>query len=85
MDKFTFTVSEDEAGVQLRKIIKTKYHLSSRLMTTIKYKNLITLNGKSVPGWIVPRTHRHGGRHPRWAQPEVLDPGRLLDSAIHRN
>lgn len=54
MDKFTFTVSEDEAGVQLRKIIKTKYHLSSRLMTTIKYKNLITLNGKSVPGWIVP-------------------------------
>ena len=55
MEKFTFTVSEEEAGLPLKKIIRNKYHFSSRLMTKIKYQDLLMLNGKTVPGYIVPK------------------------------
>ena len=51
MEKFTFIVSEDEAGLPLKKIIKAKYNFSSRLMTKIKYQNLLMLNGETVPGY----------------------------------
>ena len=54
MEKFTFIVSEDEAGLPLKKIIKAKYNFSSRLMTKIKYQDLLMLNGKKVPGYVVP-------------------------------
>lgn len=50
-EKYTFTVSSSEDGMQLKKIIKQKYHFSSKLMTKIKYNNLLKLNGKIVPGW----------------------------------
>ena len=51
MEKFEFTISADEAGIPLKKVIKTKYHFSSRLMTKIKYQDLLMLNGISVPGY----------------------------------
>lgn len=51
MEKFTFIVSEEEAGLPLKKIIRSKYHFSSRLMTKIKYQNLLMLNGETVPGY----------------------------------
>ena len=51
MEKFSFLVSEEEAGRPLKKVIRKKFHFSSRLMTKIKYQDLITLNGKTVPGW----------------------------------
>lgn len=50
-DKYQFTVSPEEAGQQLKRIIKQKYHFSSRLMTKIKFGNLLICNGESVPGW----------------------------------
>ena len=51
MEKFVFTVSENEVGIPLKKVIKSKYHFSSRLMTKIKYQELLMLNGKKVPGY----------------------------------
>ena len=51
MEKFVFTVSEEEAGLPLKKVIKARYHFSSRLMTKIKYQDLLMLNGKKVPGY----------------------------------
>lgn len=53
MEKFTFVLSEEEAGIPLKKVIKAKYHFSSRLMTKIKYQDLLMLNGKPVPGYTV--------------------------------
>ena len=51
MEKFTFVLSEEEAGIPLKKVIKAKYHFSSRLMTKIKYQDLLMLNGEPVPGY----------------------------------
>lgn len=53
MEKFKFIVSPAESGQQIKKLVKSKYHLSSRLMTKIKYQDLLLLNGKKVPGYIV--------------------------------
>ena len=53
MEKFTFTVTEEEAGIPLKKLIRAKYHFSSRLMTKIKYQDLLMLNGKRVPGYFI--------------------------------
>ena len=50
-DKYQFTVSPEETDQQLKKIIKQKYHFSSRLMTKIKFGNLLICNGETVPGW----------------------------------
>ncbi len=51
-EKFTFTVGEDEDGIPVKRLIKNRFHFSSRLMTKIKRDDLITLNGISVPGWV---------------------------------
>jgi len=52
MEKLSFVVSEEEAGVQAKKLIRSKYHLSSRMMTKIKYQDLIMINGEKVPGYV---------------------------------
>lgn len=51
-EKFTFTVAEDEGGIPVKKLIRSRFHFSSRLMTRIKRDDLITLNGHRVPGWV---------------------------------
>ena len=53
MEKLNFITTSEEAGVQVKKVIRSKYHLSSRMMTKIKYGNLITVNGNSEPGYFV--------------------------------
>ena len=55
MDKYVFTVTEEEARFPLKRIIKKRFSFSSRFMTKIKYQNLIKLNGETVPGWVVPK------------------------------
>ena len=52
MDKLSFVVSDEEAGLQVKKLIRSKYHLSSRMMTKIKYYDLISINGQKSPGYI---------------------------------
>lgn len=51
MEKFYFTVSEEEEGKPIKKVIRSKYSFSSRMMTKIKYNDLISVNGEKVPGW----------------------------------
>ena len=40
MEKFIFYVSDEESELPVKKLIKAKYHFSSRLMTKIKYQDL---------------------------------------------
>ena len=42
-EKFKFTVTADEAGIPVKKLIRSKFRFSSRLMTKIKRDDLITL------------------------------------------
>lgn len=55
MEKYTFTVTAAEEGQQIKKLVKSRYHLSSRLMSKIKYQDLLQLNGSIVPGWVTVR------------------------------
>lgn len=57
MEKFTFTVLPEDEGKQIKKLLRSKYGLSSRMMTKIKYGDLISINGERVPGW---RTVKQG-------------------------
>lgn len=52
MEKLSFVVKEEEAGLQAKKLIRSKYHLSSRMMTKIKYQDLISINGEKAPGYV---------------------------------
>lgn len=51
MEKLKFIVTAEESGEPAKKVIRSKYHLSSRMMTKIKYQDLISINGKSEPGF----------------------------------
>lgn len=53
MEKLSFVVSAEESGLQVKKLIRSKYHLSARMMTKIKYGDLISVNGKREPGYFV--------------------------------
>lgn len=54
MQKYNFKITREESEFPLKTTIKKKYRFSSRLMTKIKFQNLIKLNGVAVPGWVVP-------------------------------
>ena len=56
MEKLSFIVMDEEAGLQVKKLIRSKYHLSSRMMTKIKYGDLISINGETQPGYFVVST-----------------------------
>ncbi len=49
--KYTFTVTKEESQIPLKQLIKKKFSFSSRLMTKIKFQNLLFVNGIAVPGW----------------------------------
>ena len=51
MEKFSFTVSPEEEGIQLKKLVKQHFRFSSRFMTKVKYGDLLKVDGVSVPGW----------------------------------
>ena len=51
MEKLSFIVGEEEANLQVKKVIRSKYRLSSRMMTKIKYQDLISINGVKSPGY----------------------------------
>ncbi|MBO4235770.1 MAG: RluA family pseudouridine synthase, partial [Firmicutes bacterium] len=53
MEKLSFIVSAEEAGSQAKKLIRSKFRLSSRMMTKIKYGDLISVNGENQPGYFV--------------------------------
>lgn len=54
MSKFKYIVTEEDHGLPVKKLVRTKFTFSSRLMTKLKKQNLIFLNGEPVQGWITP-------------------------------
>lgn len=52
MTEFRHTVTEDEAGRSVKELIRHHFTFSSRLLTKLKYQNLVFLNGEPMPGWI---------------------------------
>ena len=54
MSKFRYIVTEEDKGLPVKKLIRTKFSFSSRLMTKLKIQKLIYLNGEQVQGWITP-------------------------------
>lgn len=59
MEKLKFIVSEEEAGIPAKKLIRSKFSLSSRMMTKIKYQDLITINRIKAPGYVVLKVGDH--------------------------
>lgn len=54
MAKFEYTVTQEDGGIPVKSLIRTKFSFSSRLLTKLKYQNLVFLNGEPTPGWITP-------------------------------
>lgn len=54
MTKFKYIVTKEDDGLPIKKLIRTKFTFSSRLMTKLKMQNLIFLNGEPTAGWITP-------------------------------
>ncbi len=55
MAKFKYIVTKEDDGLPIKKLIRTKFTFSSRLMTKLKMQNLIFLNGEPTAGWITPK------------------------------
>ncbi|XVG95011.1 RluA family pseudouridine synthase [Eubacteriales bacterium KG127] len=51
MAKFTYIIKKEDEELQIKQLIRTKFHFSSRLMGKIKRANLVYLNDKEVLGW----------------------------------
>ena len=54
MSEFKYRVTKEDHDLPVKKLVRTKFTFSSRLMTKLKKNNLIFLNGKPVQGWITP-------------------------------
>lgn len=52
MTDFQHTVTEEENGRAIKDLIRHHFSFSSRLMTKLKFQQLIDLNGQPAPGWI---------------------------------
>lgn len=51
MAKFKHVIENEDAGLPIKKIIRSRFNFSSRLMGQIKRGNLVYKNGYPVPGW----------------------------------
>lgn len=56
MEKFRYTVTEEDKDTPIKTLLRSKFSFSSRLLTKLKYQNLVFLNGEPVAGWITPKT-----------------------------
>lgn len=52
MTEFRHTVTAEEAGRPVKDLIRQHFTFSSRLLTKLKYQNLVFLNGQPMPGWV---------------------------------
>lgn len=52
MTEFQYTVTEEDKGLAVKDILRRRFTFSSRLMTKLKFQNLVYLNGESMPGWV---------------------------------
>ncbi len=52
MTEFQYIVEKGEEGLSIKDILRRHFSFSSRLMTKLKFQNLIFLNGMPMPGWV---------------------------------
>lgn len=52
MRKFEFTVTKEEEGHAVRRLLKQRFGLSSRLLAKLKAQRRIFLNGRVYEGWM---------------------------------
>lgn len=52
MTEFRHIVTEEEAGRSVKELMRQHFTFSSRLMTKLKFQNLVFLNGEPMPGWV---------------------------------
>lgn len=57
MTKLKYEVVEEDNGLPIKNIIRTRFNFSSRLMGKLKRQNLVYKNGEITPGW---HTVKHG-------------------------
>ncbi len=55
MAKFQYTITPEDEGMTVKALLRSKFSFSSRLLTKLKYQNLVFLDGKETAGWITPR------------------------------
>ncbi len=54
MAKFQYIVTEEDAGLPIKRLLRLKFNFSSRLLSKLKFQHLVYLNGQPTPGWITP-------------------------------
>lgn len=54
MAKFQYTVTEEDEGLPVKRLLRLKFNFSSRLLSKLKFQHLVYLNGEPVAGWITP-------------------------------
>lgn len=54
MEKFQYTISKEDEGMTVKQLLRSKFTFSRRLLTKIKFQNLVFLNGEEVRGHIIP-------------------------------
>ena len=52
--KYVVTLEDEKEQLKIKDYLRKKFKFSSRLITKIKKNHGIYLNGKDVPGWVVP-------------------------------
>lgn len=55
MEKFRYIITEEDAQTPIKSLLRSKFSFSGRLLTKLKYQNLVFLNGEPVAGWITPK------------------------------
>ena len=53
MREFRFTVTKEDEGLGVKKLIRRHFDFSSRLFAKLKAQERITLNGEVLRGWMV--------------------------------
>lgn len=51
---FSYTVTTEDIGSDIKKLLRSKFDFSSRLRAKIKREQLVRLNGALIDGWIKP-------------------------------
>ncbi len=54
MSEFTYTVTEEDRVLELdvKGVLRRRFHFSARMRSKIKREKLVYLNGKQTDGWI---------------------------------
>ena len=55
MREFRFTVTKEDEGLGVKKLLRKHFDFSSRLFAKLKAQRRVLMNGEPIQGWMVPR------------------------------